>query len=77
MTPEEKQERFRNIQRLFEIAEQKIKECERLETSLLIPSVNQLRYVAHHLIKALCSCDERFIESEIDKSENHCYRAIV
>jgi hypothetical protein len=43
----------------------------------LIPSVNQLRYVAHHLIKALCSCDERFIESEIDKSENHCYRAIV
>jgi hypothetical protein len=76
MTPEEKQERYRNIQNLFKVAEQKIKEVERLEGSLLIPSVNQLRYVGHHLIKALCSEEEDSFKLEIDKAENHCHRAI-
>jgi hypothetical protein len=76
MTNEEKQEKFKTIQNLFKVAEQKIKEIERFEGSLFIPSVNQLRYVGYHLIKALCSEDEDSFKVEIDKAENHCHRAI-
>ena len=76
MTPEEKQELL-EIVSLFDIAESKIKEIERLCGELSIPSLNQLRYVGYHLTKAIAHDNEPHIFSEeIKCSKNHAKRAI-
>jgi hypothetical protein len=76
MTLEERQEIYQEIYQLIRAAENKIKEAERLDTELHIPSINQLRYVAFHLSEALCSSDDILFKSEAEKAKNHCYRAI-
>lgn len=74
---EEQKEKLREIVGLFDRAEQRVKEVERLDGSLSIPSINQLRYVGYHLARALCEeADEVSFTSELSKAENHCRRAI-
>jgi uncharacterized protein (UPF0332 family) len=72
----ERQDLYQEIHQLIRTAENKLKEAERLDTKLTIPSVNQLRYVAFHLAEALCSRDDASFASEMGKAKNHCYRAI-
>lgn len=58
----------------FQEAEQQIKVLERDEgDGLDIPSINQLRYVAHHLLKALIKDTGT---AEIDKAINHAQRSL-
>ncbi|MDL2269251.1 hypothetical protein LJC71_08875 [Desulfosarcina sp. OttesenSCG-928-A07] len=63
------------IDQLFKLAEEKIKLVENLD-GLPFPAVNQLRYVAFHLLRAEFAPDEKHRESELRKAKNHCQRAI-
>ncbi len=51
---ESDKESLQEVIDLFDQAESKVKELERLCGELSIPSINQLRYVGYHLTKALC-----------------------
>jgi len=57
----------------FTDAENKIKSIERETSELSIPSINQLRYVAFHLIEILKNAKN--IDEELDKAINHAKRA--
>lgn len=61
----------------FEDTETKVKHLEQETFELAIPSINQLRYVAYHILKAansnLGSIDD--VHDEIKKALNHCQRA--
>ena len=58
---------------IFTDAENKIKSIERETSELSIPSINQLRYVAYHLIEILKNSEN--IDEELDKAINHAKRA--
>jgi len=58
---------------IFADAENKIKSIERETSELSIPSINQLRYVAYHLIEILKNSEN--IDEELDKAINHAKRA--
>ena len=64
------------ISELFALAEEKIKLIEHLGEGLTFPSVNQLRYVAFHLLRADKTTDENLKKEELRKARNHCERAI-
>lgn len=59
---------------LFETAEQRLKEAETLNLELSIPALNELRYVAYHLVRALCA--EQPDTADWQRAENHARRAI-
>ncbi len=52
------------VRQLFARAEDAIKRYERITLSVLTPAINQLRYVAHHLL-----------EGSLQKAYQHCERA--
>lgn len=59
---------------LFEQSEAKIKHTERITgEGLVLPSINQLRYSGHHIVRALLNNNDT---SEIEKATNHVKRAI-
>ncbi|MBC3832307.1 hypothetical protein H8K33_12355 [Undibacterium amnicola] len=60
------------IERLFVKAEQKIKTIEHCGDGLDIPSINELRYVARHLLTAL----QKSNLEELTKAKNHVKRAL-
>ena len=64
------------ISELFALAEEKIKLIEHLGEGLTFPAVNQLRYVAFHLLRADKTTDENLKKEELRKAKNHCERAI-
>lgn len=70
------------ISSLFTYAEQKIKKIEYFADGVSFPAVNQLRYVAFHLLRAeqLRNGDEDLnkdeLHDELKKAKNHCQRAI-
>lgn len=64
------------VSELFKLAEQKIKLIEHLDGGLPFPPVNQLRYVAFHLLRAESTDDPNAQRDELKKSKNHCQRAI-
>ncbi len=70
------------ISALFTYAEQKIKKNEYFADGVSFPAVNQLRYVAFHLLRAeqLRNGDEYLnkdgLHDELKKAKNHCQRAI-
>lgn len=66
------------ISSLFTYAEQKIKKIEYFADGVSFPAVNQLRYVAFHLLRAeqLRNGDEDLYKDELKKAKNHCQRAI-
>lgn len=62
----------------FEDAEKTIKHIEQATFELAIPSVNQLRYVAYHILRASNEKNYKTIEElkeEIKKALHHCQRA--
>jgi len=69
-------EKIDELRLCFKGAEKRIKDIE-LETSeLTIPSINQLRYVAYHLIEGFSTTiDDEKIFEEIKKALHHCQRA--
>lgn len=72
----DRKSQLREVLRLFERAEQKVKEVERLSHELAVPSINELRYVGYHLTRALCEEAPHAIAEEIAKAKRHCQRAI-
>lgn len=60
---------------IFKEAEKQLKHSEHDTNELSIPSINQLRYVAFHLIESFSSDEESKIEEELNKAMNHAKRA--
>ncbi|MDQ7074607.1 MAG: hypothetical protein Q9O24_05515 [Gammaproteobacteria bacterium] len=69
-------EQLENIIRLFDEAENEVKKIEGLNGEIVIPSLNELRYVGYHLVRSLCEENESEMLKQIEKAENHCKRAI-
>lgn len=62
----------------FDDTEKKVKHLEQDTFELAIPSINQLRYVAYHILKASDPTKNEDIDAvkdEIKKALNHCQRA--
>lgn len=65
------------IQKIFQKAERNIKKIERLGEGLAFPAVNQLRYVAYHLLRAWNSNkNEDFNHDELREALYHAHRAL-
>ena len=64
------------ISELFALAEEKIKLIQNLIGELAFPAVNQLRYVAFHLLRAEKEPNTDTKKEEYRKAKNHCERAI-
>jgi hypothetical protein len=69
-------ERMSEISKKFSFAEKKIKSIEHLGEGLTFAAINELRYVAFHLVKFEELEDENHKEAELIKADNHCKRAI-
>ena len=63
------------VKKLFKLAEQYIKEIEILGSAVQMPAINELRYVAYHVLKSI---DEsgNISEAEFIKAKSHCHRAM-
>lgn len=59
----------------FKEAEKQLKHSEHDTNNLSIPSINQMRYVAYHLVESFEHEDDKSIEEEIEKATNHAQRA--
>lgn len=60
---------------VFKEAEKQLKHSEHDTNELSIPSINQLRYVAFHLIESFVLQDATKVEEELNKAINHAQRA--
>lgn len=60
---------------LWEQAERDVKVSEQVESKLLIPSINELRYAGYHHIQALKAGDDATRLDELGKAQKHCQRA--
>lgn len=69
-------ERFAGLYELFRQAEIQLKQTEEIDRNLTIPAVNELRYVAFHLLRALSEQDSNGFDADIERAENHAKRAI-
>ncbi|MFJ4144433.1 hypothetical protein [Pseudomonas sp. NPDC089734] len=67
--------RTKELVRLFQLAEEKIKLVENLNQELSIPAINELRYAGYHMTQFL-TCTGEEAEKQLGKAENHCKRAI-
>ncbi len=69
--------RYRELDHLFKLAEEKIKQIENLQNDgLSIPSINQLRYAGQHTLASLVANNEKVINDNIYEAKDHCKRAI-
>lgn len=66
----------KEIAELFKLAEEKIKLIECLGEGITIAAINQLRYVASHLLRIEYLDNDELILEELRKAKNHCQRAI-
>jgi len=73
---EAQKEAIREIVKLFDQAEDKVKEVEQLDGTISIPSINELRYAGYHLARIFCKEDSAEIDKQINKAKSHCQRAI-
>jgi len=69
-------ENIEKLSKAFQKAEETLKDQELLGRGLLIPAVNQLRYVASHLIRTLGQDNQNQIDDNLRKAIGHCHRAI-
>ncbi len=71
------QEEIEKLIKCFEETEIKVKHLEQDTFELAIPSINQLRYVGYHILKAsrLDNTSVDNVKDEIKKALNHCQRA--
>ena len=67
---------FARIQDLYNEAECFVKHVETHQSDISIPAINELRYAGHHLLKALTSDDSGVFDTELNKAESHCQRAM-
>ncbi|CAB5499157.1 hypothetical protein [Bathymodiolus thermophilus thioautotrophic gill symbiont] len=68
---------LKTLLNLFEQAEVKIKNVEQITSEgVLIPSINQLRYAGHHIVRSLLSDDKEELQAERSSAINHVKRAI-
>lgn len=61
---------------LFEEAEKRIKEIEHDNEGLDIPAVNELRYVAYHILQALMAKNQATKDEECRRALSHLHRSI-
>lgn len=61
---------------LFDAAERRIKQFEKLDFEPCIPAINQLRYAACHLKRSFQAADPKDEADCISSAERHCQRAI-
>lgn len=71
----ENQEIFVRLARDFRAAENYLKTVELDSDNVDIPSINELRYVSYHTIKALECTEQLAQEEEINRARRHCQRA--
>lgn len=64
-----------NIEKNFKDAESKIKSAELLDQTISIPSINELRYAGHHILRATQLKEEAGILEELDKANRHTKRS--
>jgi len=76
MIEEKYNEQFILVAETFKRAESKIKEIEIHNSEIIIPSLNELRYVGYHIILAGKAQDEQKIDEELQKANQHAERAI-
>ena len=71
-------ELIKELSEAFYKAEKTVKaqELQLLEEGLLVPAVNQLRYVASHLIRVLDHNDKSTVEKNLRCAIGHCHCAI-
>ena len=62
------------VRELFALAEKRIKLVEQLDTEIVIPAINQLRYVGQHVIESLF-LDDVGRAQHIQEAEIHASRA--
>ena len=68
---------LKTLLNLFKQAEVKIKNVEQITSEgVLIPSINQLRYAGHHIVRSLLSDDKKELQAERSSAINHVKRAI-
>jgi len=75
MTNDKHKEKISKLITVFNEAEKQLKHSEHDTNELSIPSINQLRYVAFHLIESFSSQETTKIDEEITKAINHAQRA--
>ncbi len=59
---------------VFQQAEQNIKKLERLGEGVIFPAVNQLRYIAYHVLRD--SASDKYEEDELREALYHAHRAL-
>ena len=69
-------DQFALVAETFKRAESKIKEIELYNNEIIIPSLNELRYVGYHIIQAGKTQDTDLINEELQKAKQHAERAI-
>ena len=75
--PHEEESALKFLLDLFEQAETKIKDFEQItQDGVFIPSINQLRYAGHHIVRSLFSGKKQHIQEERVSAINHVKRAI-
>lgn len=72
---EEHKAKIAKLIQTFRAAEKQLKHSEHDTNELSIPSINQLRYVAFHLIESFESGNSEKIAEELGKAINHAQRA--
>lgn len=75
MIEEKYKSKIKQLITVFKDAEKQLKHSEHDTNELSIPSINQLRYVAFHLVESFSSQDSTKIEEELNKAINHAQRA--
>lgn len=68
------QQDYMHVRELFALAEKRIKLVEELNVEIVIPAVNQLRYVGQHVLESLFSDDDGH-NKHIQEAEVHASRA--
>lgn len=66
---------FWAVHREFYRAEKLLKTAEWSDGQLDIPSINELRYVSFHLLRALSTGDGQEQAEELQRAKRHCQRA--
>ncbi len=65
---------FAHVRDLYSLAEKRIKLVEQLDSEIVIPAINQLRYAGWHILESLLSDDAD--KANIKEAEIHASRAV-
>lgn len=71
------EKRLEEVKRLFGLAQYESKKLEQMGEGLVFPAINQLRYVGEHILRASTAKNVEEAQTELDKAEAHCWRAIT